>query len=120
MTPSPRSLPRFSVPEYWRHASNNQGARTLNGLHLLKLISPFTKDLSAGAATSIVCATHPHLEEIAGRYFSDGRPKAASAEARTAALGSILAPPPVTPQNTDGPRVRGPAIEWDHRMHRRE
>jgi hypothetical protein len=53
-------------------------------------ISPFTKDLSAGAATSIVCATHPHPEEIAGRYFSDCRPKPASAEARDAALAECL------------------------------
>ena len=57
---------------------------------VMKLISPFTKNLSAGAATSIVCATHPHIEEIAGRYFSDGRPKLPSAEARNAAVADRL------------------------------
>ncbi len=57
---------------------------------VMKLISPFTKNLSVGAATSIVCATHPHLGEIAGRYFSDCRPKLPSAEARDAAVAERL------------------------------
>ena len=57
---------------------------------VMKLISPFTKNLSVGAATSIVCATHPHLGEIAGRYFSDCRPKPASAEAQDAAVAERL------------------------------
>jgi len=57
---------------------------------VLKLISPFTKAVSAGAATSIVCATHPHPKEIAGRYFSDCRPKPASAEARDPAVAERL------------------------------
>ena len=57
---------------------------------VLKLIGPFTKDLSAGAATSIVCATHPHPEEIAGRYFSDCGPEPASAEAQNAAVAERL------------------------------
>ena len=56
----------------------------------MKLISPLTKDLSAGAATSIVCATHPHLGEIGGRYFSDCRPKIPSAEARDVAVAECL------------------------------
>ncbi len=56
----------------------------------MKLISPFTKGLSTGAATSIVCATHPHPEEIAGRYFSDCRPTPASAEARDADVAQRL------------------------------
>ena len=57
---------------------------------VMKLISPLTKDLSAGAATSVVCATHPHLEEGAGRYFSDCRPKLPSAEARDVAVAERL------------------------------
>ena len=57
---------------------------------VMMLISPFTKDLSAGASTSIVCATHPHLAEIAGRYFSDCRPKLPSAEARDAEVAERL------------------------------
>ena len=57
---------------------------------VMKLISPFTKNLSVGAATSIVCATHPHLGELAGRYFSDCRPKPASAEAQDAAVAERL------------------------------
>ena len=57
---------------------------------LMKLISPLTKDLSAGAATSVVCATHPHVGEIGGRYFSDCRPKLASAVARDAAVAECL------------------------------
>ena len=61
----------------------------LGGL-MMKLLSPFTKSLSAGASTSIVCATHPHLGEIAGRYFSDCRPKPASAEAQDAAVAERL------------------------------
>ena len=57
---------------------------------VMKLISPFTKDLNTGAATSIVCATHPHLEEISGRYFSDCRPKLPSAEASDVAVAERL------------------------------
>jgi len=57
---------------------------------VMKLISPFTKNLSVGAATSIVCATHPHLGELAGRYFSDCRPKPASAEAQDASVAGRL------------------------------
>jgi hypothetical protein len=57
---------------------------------VMKLLSPFTKDLSTGASTSIVCATHPHPGEIAGRYFSDCQPKPASAEAQDAAVAERL------------------------------
>ncbi len=57
---------------------------------VMKLLSPFTKGLSEGAATSIVCATHLHLEEIAGRYFSDCQPKPASDEARDAGVAERL------------------------------
>ena len=57
---------------------------------VMKLTSPFTKNLSVGAATSIVCATHPHVGEIAGRYFSDCRPKPASPEAQDAAVAERL------------------------------
>ncbi len=49
---------------------------------LMLLIRPLTKSPSAGAATSVFCATHPHIGEIAGRYFSDCRPKQASIEAQ--------------------------------------
>ncbi len=57
---------------------------------VMKLMSPFTKGLSEGAATSILCATHLHLEEIAGRYFSDCRPKPASDEAQDAGVAERL------------------------------
>ena len=57
---------------------------------VMQLISPFTKDVSCGASTSIVCATHPHPGELAGRYFSDCRPKQASAEAQNAAVADRL------------------------------
>ncbi len=57
---------------------------------VMTLMSPFTKDVICGASTSIVCATHPHAEELAGRYFSDCRPKRASAEAQDAAVAERL------------------------------
>ncbi len=57
---------------------------------VMTLLRPFTKSLGAGAATSVMCATHPHVEEIAGRYFSDCRPKAASAEGRNAGIAERL------------------------------
>ena len=57
---------------------------------VMKLVSPFTKDVNCGASTSIVCVTHPHPEELAGRYFSDCRPKRASAEAQNAAVADRL------------------------------
>ncbi len=56
----------------------------------MKLISPFTKSPSVGASTSIVCVTHPDPPELAGRYFSDCRPKQASDEARDEAVAERL------------------------------
>ena len=56
----------------------------------MTLMSPFTKDVTCGASTSIVCATHPHTAELAGRYFSDCQPKPASAEAQDVAVAERL------------------------------
>lgn len=45
------------------------------------LVTPFTKSVAQGAATSVYCATAPEVEENAGGYFADCAPKKPSREA---------------------------------------
>lgn len=46
------------------------------------LASPLTKTPAQGAATSVMCATHPSAKAIAGQYFSHCRPARPTPEAR--------------------------------------
>ena len=45
------------------------------------LVTPFTKSVAQGAATSVYCATAPEVEENAGGDFADCAPKKPSREA---------------------------------------
>jgi WW domain-containing oxidoreductase len=56
----------------------------------IRLVSPFTKTPSQGAATSVFCAVHPDPGFLAGRYFSNCRPKPSSAEANDPAVAARL------------------------------
>jgi WW domain-containing oxidoreductase len=70
--------------------STKIGRHSLLAGFAISLLRPFTKSLSVGAATSVVCATHPHRDEVAGRYFSDCRPKPASEEAQNTEVAGRL------------------------------
>ena len=48
---------------------------------LIRLVRPFAKSLSQGAATSVLCAAHPSLDDLGGEYFSNCRLDRASPEA---------------------------------------
>lgn len=48
----------------------------------MKLVSPFTKNIDQGAATSVYCALVPDVRSIQGNYFSHCQRKTASKEAR--------------------------------------
>ena len=50
------------------------------------LVTPFTKSVAQGAATSVYCATAPEVEENAGGYFADCAPKKPSREAQDPAV----------------------------------
>ena len=56
----------------------------------IQLVSPFTKNASQGAATSVFCAVHPDPSALAGRYFSNCRPKPCSREASDPAVAARL------------------------------
>lgn len=54
------------------------------------LVTPFTKSVAQGAATSVYCATAPEVEENAGGYFADCAPKKPSREAQDPAVARRL------------------------------
>ncbi|KAM6908029.1 retinol dehydrogenase 12, like [Lycodopsis pacificus] len=58
--------------DLWRHLSGPQQ-------FLMKMASPFTKNSSQGAQTSIYCAVEPSLEKESGGYYSDCAPASCSA-----------------------------------------
>ncbi|KAK9527537.1 hypothetical protein VZT92_014090 [Zoarces viviparus] len=58
--------------DLWRHLSGPQQ-------FLMKMVSPFTKNTSQGAQTSIYCAVEPSLEKESGGYYSDCAPASCSA-----------------------------------------
>ncbi|XP_075936925.1 retinol dehydrogenase 12, like isoform X1 [Anarhichas minor] len=58
--------------DLWRHLSGPQQ-------FLMKMVSPFTKNSSQGAQTSIYCAVEPSLEKESGGYYSDCAPASCSA-----------------------------------------
>jgi WW domain-containing oxidoreductase len=63
---------------------------TVAGKAISVLISPFTKSIAQGAATTVYCAASPELEGIGGRYFADCREKPMSAGARDADVAARL------------------------------
>ncbi|XP_031706229.1 retinol dehydrogenase 12, like [Anarrhichthys ocellatus] len=58
--------------DLWRHLNGPQQ-------FLMKMVSPFTKNSSQGAQTSIYCAVEPSLEKESGGYYSDCAPASCSA-----------------------------------------
>ncbi|XP_059182879.1 retinol dehydrogenase 12, like [Centropristis striata] len=61
--------------DLWRHLSGPQA-------FVMKMVSPFTKNSSQGAQTSIYCAVEPSLEKESGGYYSDCAPATPSAAAQ--------------------------------------
>lgn len=61
--------------DLWRH---------LNGFQqlVMKMVSPFTKNSSQGAQTSIYCAVEPSLAKESGGYYSDCAPASCSADGK--------------------------------------
>lgn len=57
---------------------------------LMKLVSPFTKNPSQGAATSVFAAIHQPVSDIAGRYLSDCRPRTTTPEVEDPAVAERL------------------------------
>ncbi|KAM6970891.1 retinol dehydrogenase 12, like [Tautogolabrus adspersus] len=53
--------------DLWRHLNGPQQV-------FMKMASPFTKNSSQGAQTSIFCAVEPSLEKESGGYYSDCAP----------------------------------------------
>ncbi|XP_029979694.1 retinol dehydrogenase 12, like [Sphaeramia orbicularis] len=58
--------------DLWRHLSGPQQL-------VMKIVSPFTKNSTQGAQTSIYCAVEPTLEKESGGYYSDCAPADCSA-----------------------------------------
>ncbi|XP_032359678.1 retinol dehydrogenase 12, like isoform X1 [Etheostoma spectabile] len=58
--------------DLWRHLSGPQQI-------VMKMVSPFTKNSSQGAQTSIYCAVEPSLATESGGYYSDCAPANCSA-----------------------------------------
>ena len=69
------------------------------------LLTPFTKSVAQGAATSIYCATAPEVEENAGGYFRDCAPKEPSREAQDPGVARRLWD--ATRELTDAASTRG-------------
>ena len=78
------------------------------------LVTPFTKSVAQGAATSVYCATAPEVEENAGGYFADCAPKKPSREAQDPAVARRLWD--VTRELIDAASMRaehrGPSSSW--------
>ncbi|TKS87445.1 Retinol dehydrogenase 12 [Collichthys lucidus] len=69
--------------DLWRHLSGPQQ-------FVMKAISPFTKNSTQGAQTSIYCAVEPTLEKESGGYYSDCAPADCSAAGKDDALAEKL------------------------------
>ncbi|XP_029313991.1 retinol dehydrogenase 12, like [Cottoperca gobio] len=69
--------------DLWRHLSGPQQV-------VMKMVSPFTKNSSQGAQTSIYCAVEPSLEKESGGYYSDCAPANCSAAGRDDELAQKL------------------------------
>ncbi|KAL7374053.1 hypothetical protein ABVT39_020999 [Epinephelus coioides] len=69
--------------ELWRHLSGPQQ-------FFMKMVSPFTKNSSQGAQTSIYCAVEPSLEKETGGYYSDCAPANCSAAGKDDVLAEKL------------------------------
>ena len=78
------------------------------------LVTPFTKSVAQGAATSVYCTTAPEVEENAGGYFADCAPKKPSREAQDPAVARRLWD--VTRELIDAASMRegdrGPSSPW--------
>jgi NAD(P)-dependent dehydrogenase (short-subunit alcohol dehydrogenase family) len=57
---------------------------------VMKLVSPFTKNCSQGAATSVLAAVHEPAADIAGQYLVDCRPGKAAPAVDDAAMAARL------------------------------
>lgn len=69
--------------DLWRHLNGPQQV-------LMKIASPFTKNSSQGAQTSIYCAVEPSLENESGGYYSDCAPANCSAAGKDDVLAQKL------------------------------
>lgn len=69
--------------DLWRHLNGPQQ-------FVMKVASPFTKNSTQGAQTSIYCAVEPSLEKESGGYYSDCAPAKCSAKARDDDVGQKL------------------------------
>ena len=57
---------------------------------LVPLARPFMRSPHAGAATSVMLASSPHLESVTGQFFSGGRQKRSSKRSYDEAVGARL------------------------------
>uniref|UniRef100_UPI0037E933C6 retinol dehydrogenase 12-like n=1 Tax=Semicossyphus pulcher TaxID=241346 RepID=UPI0037E933C6 len=69
--------------DLWRHLSGPQRV-------IMKMVSPFTKNSSQGAQTSIYCAVEPSLAEESGGYYSDCAPANCAAAGKDDVLAQKL------------------------------
>ncbi|XP_041669511.1 retinol dehydrogenase 12-like [Cheilinus undulatus] len=69
--------------DLWRHLNGPQQV-------LMKIASPFTKNSSQGAQTSIYCAVEPSLDKESGGYYSDCAPANCSAAGKDDVLAQKL------------------------------
>ncbi|KAK7881508.1 hypothetical protein WMY93_029917 [Mugilogobius chulae] len=69
--------------DLWRHLNGPQQ-------FVMKVVSPFTKNSTQGAQTSIYCAVEPSLENESGGYYSDCAPAKCSAKAKDDDLAQKL------------------------------
>ncbi|XP_022604500.1 retinol dehydrogenase 12-like [Seriola dumerili] len=69
--------------ELWRHLNGPQQI-------LWKMATPFTKNSSQGAQTTIYCAVEPSLEKESGGYYSDCAPANCSADGKNDELAQKL------------------------------
>ncbi|XP_042366235.1 retinol dehydrogenase 12, like [Plectropomus leopardus] len=69
--------------DLWRHLSGPQQ-------FFMKMVSPFTKNSTQGAQTSIYCAVEPSLDKESGSYYSDCAPANCSAAGKDDVLAEKL------------------------------
>lgn len=70
--------------------STDIGRSSFGARVLMTLVSPFTRSLAQGAATSCYVATSPELEGVGGEYFDECRKSEASEEARDPKVAARL------------------------------
>jgi WW domain-containing oxidoreductase len=66
------------------------GRHSLLARTVIQLVRPFTKSLSQGAATIVLCAAHPEVEGLGGRYFADCQLRRPSREAERPEVAARL------------------------------